>query len=392
MKNKISVTRILMRGEKTWQVRWRDKENKRRRKFFSSEAAAEAEAAKLRGQFVSAEKDFRTLPSGDRETMLYAWREAERRGIDLLALLAGTADTPALAGSPALMDVHKEMDEAKRKAGKKDRYLKSLAQIVTKFAKGRERMPINKITLEDIEKFLDSKNIRSRSTLRARLASLFKFAVRRGYRPDCPTDRLEPITMPNQTPQTMTFTEMEKALAWLTLNPRSLAWFALSAFAGLRPEEAEKTTWKDINFAEGWIRVEAQTSKVGQRRVVYPLPTAIAWLQQAKELGAELPLGRKARKLDRIALRAELNWPVWKQDVTRHTAASNWLAVSRSSADVAESLGHSEKILKKHYKALITKAEAEKFWNLIPVTTPAKATKAAKPAKPAKAAKAAKPA
>jgi hypothetical protein len=152
----------------------------------------------------------------------------------------------------------------------------------------------------------------------------------------------------------------------------------LSAFAGRRPEEAEQTTWNDINFAEKWIRVEAQTSKIGQRRVVYPLPTAIVWLKKAKKLGAELPLGQRARKKDRLALRAELGWPTWKKDVTRHTAASNWLAVSRSSAEVAESLGHSEKVLKKHYKALITKAEAEEFWKLGCPAKPAK-----KPAAPA---------
>ena len=62
--------------------------------------------------------------------------------------------------------------------------------------------------------------------------------------------------------------------------PHSILAFELKLlnFAGLRPEEAAKTTWAMINFKEGWIRVEAQTSKIRQRRVVYAPPMAMAWL------------------------------------------------------------------------------------------------------------------
>ena len=71
---------------------------------------------------------------------------------------------------------------------------------------------------------------------------------------------------------------------------------------------------------------------------------------------------KRARK----DLRAVLGWKAWKHDCTRHTAASNWLAECRSAADVATSLGNSETVLRKHYMALVTKKDAEKFWQLTP--------------------------
>lgn len=52
--------------------------------------------------------------------------------------------------------------------------------------------------------------------------------------------------------------------------------------------------------------------------------------------------------------------------MTRHTAASYWLALDGNPVAVAEQLGHSVTELKTHYRALVTRAVAERFWSLIP--------------------------
>lgn len=70
----------------------------------------------------------------------------------------------------------------------------------------------------------------------------------------------------------------------------------------------------------------------------------------ARKRKSTLPLSLKQRTKDRKQLRSLLWWKAWKQDVTRHTAASMWLAHCGSAATVAT--------------ALVTKAEAEKFWSL----------------------------
>lgn len=93
----------------------------------------------------------------------------------------------ALMGAPSpAVDVLKEMVDFKRKAKKSERYLVQLEIACGMFFKKREGMPVGSLTFRDVEAFLDTKGPRSRPTLRARLATLFGFAVRRGYRPDNP--------------------------------------------------------------------------------------------------------------------------------------------------------------------------------------------------------------
>ena len=55
-----------------------------------------------------------------------------------------------------------------------------------------------------------------------------------------------------------------------------------------------------------------------------------------------------------------------EKDCTRHTAASMLLAKTGAVEKTAFALGTSEGILRKHYMALVTKADAEKFWALAP--------------------------
>lgn len=56
----------------------------------------------------------------------------------------------------------------------------------------------------------------------------------------------------------------------------------------------------------------------------------------------------------------------WKQDCTRHSASSYWLAKTGEAAKIATALAHSESVMRKNYMALVTQADAEKFWLLKP--------------------------
>jgi integrase len=267
------------------------------------------------------------------------------------------------------------MVEAKEAAGKSPRYTKNLSQILNQFCRTREHRPIAEITEADVADYLDSKELVSRSTLRARLSTLFKYAIRKGYRIDNPCVRLEPVTVPHRPPAVFSVEQTAKLLAFLQTRQKpdkhsswvdyryALPWFVLSTFCGLRPEEAEQTRRADIHIKEGWIKVEAQTSKIRQRRVVYP-PQAALVLLAASLNGGEMPLTRQRRRRIIKRLRKVLGWKAWPKDVTRHTAASYWLALCGSAATVAEALGHSEAVLKKNYKALVTREEANRFWAL----------------------------
>ena len=360
---KVTVSRATVHGAKRWMVRWHEAGQLRRR-FFTGKEAAEAHAISLRGSTLGADQQFLVLPQVDKEKLMLLFKRCQERNIDLMGLL--TSETPATTGSPALEDALQEMLVAKRKSGRAEVYVSNLRIVLSQFTRGRERMVVNQITLHDVESFLNSHSIEYRGTLRARLSTLFNYCVRRNYLTTNPCSRLEAITVAHKPPSVLTLEETTRCLDWLRVQSRIMAWFILSTFVGLRPEEAEQTTWNDINFAEGWVKVEAQTTKVRQRRVVYPMPMAMDWLQRAKELKSDLPLDAQARKRHCKLLRAVLGWKQWKKDVTRHTAASMWLSESGSAAAVSTALGNSESILRKNYMALVTKTEAQAFWQLLP--------------------------
>lgn len=345
-----------------WRVR-RWENGKPRRTFFPTQDSANAEACRLRGELSSASKVWFALKEEQRLSLITAYECAQNNGVDLCAAAA----SPAARNSPGpkLSTVITELLEAKRKAGRDEGYVKNLEIILNQFAVGRQSIPVNRLDVSEVEAFLDAKTLASRSTLRARLSSLFKFAIRRGYRMDNPCARLEPVTYHKPPPTTFTPEQVGKALRWLKTNePAGLAWFVLSTHCGLRPEEGEKTNPKrDLNFKERLIRVEAQTTKVRQRRVVYPRKEALRLLRWALKNGGELPLSPQKRKRILQKLRAVLGFKEWPRDITRHTAASYWLPLS-TTAHVAEMLGHSEKVCKKDYKAVKTINEAKEFWRI----------------------------
>ena len=58
-------------------------------------------------------------------------------------------------------------------------------------------------------------------------------------------------------------------------------------------------------------------------------------------------------------------------DITRHSCASYWLAQVEDAAAVAEQLGHNVNTLKRHYRALVTREDAARFWAILPTKSPA---------------------
>lgn len=114
------------------------------------------------------------------------------------------------------------------------------------------------------------------------------------------------------------------------------------------------------------MRVGMRPLKVKRRRIVHLEPSTIEWLRFAKENGAQLPATKfLARKLLPDLARL-LGFEKWPHDVFRHTAASFLLAQRQDAPSVALDLGHSVDVLFRHYRELVTKREAARFWCLVP--------------------------
>lgn len=368
----------MLRGERKWQLDY-EKDGRRHRPTFPSKEVAEHERSRISTGRVSAKAIWAMMKQSDRDRIILAYHGTIERGHSIYDLLERSHELQPRVG-PSLSRVIADLLEEKTNSGRSADYTNNLEVIFNQFAKGRQSVKIDAISFMDVKAFLNSKTLASRSTLRSRLSTLFKFAIRHEYRKDNPCDKLETVTYTTPRPKVFTVEEFRRSVKWLRENaPDGLPWFALSTVCGLRPEEAEKTTKLEINFKEGFVKVEAQTTKVRRRRVVYPKPDAMRFLKWAVKRG-KLPLDSQTRKRilsgvvwkskdgtkRRPGLRHALGFKVWPKDITRHTAASYWLAGEGETVKhVAKMLGHSEAICESRYKAVKTQKEASEFWNVV---------------------------
>ena len=122
----------------------------------------------------------------------------------------------------------------------------------------------------------------------------------------------------------------------------------------------------DLDSAHPQLEVAAETSKKGQHRYVSLHPTAVAWLRYAKKLKSELPISDCALRRVRDRLCVTLGWPEWPQNIGRHTGASYALAHSRNALAVTEDLGHTDKVLRRHYRRAVRQETAAEFWAVLP--------------------------
>lgn len=286
----------------------------------------------------------------------------------LSAFFAERAPQLDLPISPKAKPIGEAIDcllAAKTAANFRAGYLTSLRQYLRAFARGREDWPLQAFSPCTLEEwFAGRKEAPStRKSNLGRLASLFSFAVRRGWTLKNPCKALDSIRLDASPPRILTVAESRQLLAHCRVStPKLLRWTLLGLFCGLRPEEAEKAASEAVNITDKFVRVDSKTTKVRERRIVTIPDCAAEWLRLANQE----PLSRSTRRRWQKKLRTLMGWKAWPQDVLRHTAASYLLASGLNSHEVSDRLGNSPSVLKGHYKELASGSAAVEFFSLFP--------------------------
>jgi integrase len=137
---------------------------------------------------------------------------------------------------------------------------------------------------------------------------------------------------------------------------------AVCLFGGLRPFEASRLPWAQVNLKDKEIRLEAKQTKTGTPRTVTIEPTLAKWLTAYK--GREFYPANWRKEFD--AVREAAGITEWPHDVLRHTAISHHFRLHNSYGKAAEQFGNSEAIIKAHYQGRVTSDETKKFYALAP--------------------------
>jgi integrase len=229
------------------------------------------------------------------------------------------------------------------------------------------RTNIGSITTSDINAYLRSLDTSpaSRNIYRRKIVSLFNHARRVGYLPDKTTAATKSAKAKAISREIEIYSADEMSRLLEHASDKLQPFLILCGFCGLRPAEAMRLDWKEVDFDHGTILVSARKSKTQSRRFS-PLPAnAAAWLRpHAKASGQVVNIVMIIKALGRLGRRAKVKT---KRNALRHSFCSYRLALTQNANQTALEAGHSADILFKHYRQLCTETEAKRWFSIAPV-------------------------
>jgi integrase len=144
-----------------------------------------------------------------------------------------------------------------------------------------------------------------------------------------------------------------------------VGYYALLTFAGLRPSEGARVQWQDYSAKTNELYV--RKGKTQARHIILK-PVAVEWMTFHRgNTPKDAPfislksLGNREKAIRHAVLNGE-----WVQDGLRHGFGTYFKALTKSIAEVADYMGNSPDIVKRHYARTIPKDECDAFWNLTP--------------------------
>lgn len=337
----------------------------RRRQFFTAKDEADSVAAELRRdlKWGAAWAD---IPDRDRATLAALHREAAGEGLTLVEIVAEWRRLRRDQPKTETITLGKAVDlccREKAASGRRGAYVDGLRAFLVRFSKGREDRPVSSIGPTEIRQWLAQfPRLGYRATWLNRLSALFAWAKRAGYAQANPCESVERIRVETNPVECLTVDQCRNLLEWTRAErPRCLALLTLELLAGLRPDEAEKITWGDVDLEACTVTIDAAKTKVRTRRIVQLTDAARSWMEAARAAKADLPIADITGRRHTRAMRDRLGLKAWPVKLLRKTCASYLMAAWQDAGKVADQLGHSPAILLRNYRALVKREDAEKW-------------------------------
>lgn len=247
--------------------------------------------------------------------------------------------------------------------------------LVEKFGEKR----ILAVTKGDIRRELDKHGtkIRRKFNLCSLMSQFFNWCIENEYCVEnpCPVKQYIP-----EVKDTVDIARARQARLCMRIcerkYPHLVLYHALGFFAGLRPFEAAKLRREDISLEHNEITVRGETSKSKETRKVRIEPNLRAWIARYLDKD-ESEVVRSKNFTNQIKkLRAQLGYKVmgknekaakYPHDLMRHSYGSYHRKKYNNRALLAELMGNSVEIIRKHYlNPHITGDELDAYWAIKP--------------------------
>jgi len=262
-------------------------------------------------------------------------------------------------------EVLEKMLIVKRKERASERHLADLRSRLSRFAADFQKECCN-VTTPEIQYWLDDLELSntSKNNYRTTIHSLFEFAVVRGHAYDNPVKAIQSLKSDQLAIEIYTPAEMRKLLA--AASTEYVPSIVLGGFAGLRSAEIQRLTWEDIRLAERHIVVGKDQAKTATRRIVPMWDNCAEWLAPYAGRTGLIWGGGYSQFYDAQNLTSDKAGIDWKRNALRHSYASYRFAETTDAGKVAGELGNSVNMVHKHYRELVTRQDADKWFNIKP--------------------------
>ena len=276
-------------------------------------------------------------------------------------------------------DLQKALDEfiaEKKLANCRPRTLENQKNRVRALIKNKhEGKNVSDITRDHVLAHIHRPNVAplTKNTDLQNLSGFFAWAVDKGYCQSNPCAKIEPVKYDAGEVQILPLKDVatlfEKAAEFK--GGELVPYLALATFCALRPSEAQRVQWSDIDLAKKIVRVRSD-NKTRSRRNVEISDNCLELL--APHALKKTPIKPKnfrrkfdaVRKLAGYSARedeAKDGLKPWPADCLRHTGGSHHFCLNNEVA-TAKWMGNSPAIVHEHYNALPDKDESEAFWRI----------------------------
>src|SRR5437016_12080301 len=154
-----------------------------------------------------------------------------------------------------------ELIENRKRSGASQRYCYDLKLRVGRFSKDFGDRIVSTINTAEIDDWLTGLNLApvTRNTFRRDLRTLLSFCITRRYCLDNPVAKTRKAKEVDGEIGILSVDETGRLLE--AADHASLPYFAIGAFAGLRPSELHRLHWEEIHWDSNLIEVKAAKSK-----------------------------------------------------------------------------------------------------------------------------------
>lgn len=358
-------------NEARWQVRYQIN-GKRTSEVFNTKAEAETAARQIRLRVQNEGTAAFNLPDDIRSEAAKAVETLKPYDATITeAVTYYVEHVLKFRNAPPVSELVKGIVAEAESAGRRENTIKDLRNRLERFARTFGKRQLAGISLAELKQWLDdpTQTARTRINYATKVSQLYGYAIRHGW---TDTNLVERISRPSPEAAEPGIFTVEQA-ARLLESAESvglLPYVALGLFAGIRSAELLRLDWSAVKVSERAVIVGAGIAKKRSRRVVEITDTLAAWLAICgKARGPVVEVTDFPKALNSLSKAAGVKWP---QNGLRHSFASYHLAAHGDPTRTAYQMGHTNpRIVADFYKALVTKADAERFWNLRPAANAA---------------------